>query len=148
MISDVGAFMKQIIIIAGGIISLTIMIAIFVAILVVSVFKEDTVAAWNNSRNVIENSSTQINDMFSFVKGKRDDVMARYQSLENSESCNQLVSKLLDSVEKALAEGSLLLPRSSIEQIFAIKNSLNDSSSPAQSFACEQAIQFIDRINP
>ncbi|MDF7278022.1 hypothetical protein NFF74_10870 [Proteus mirabilis] len=128
--------MKQIIIIAGGIISLTIMIAIFVAILVVSVFKEDTVAAWNNSRNVIENSSTQINDMFSFVKGKRDDVMARYQSLENSESCNQLVSKL-DSVEKALAEGSLLLPRSSIEQIFAIKNSLNDSSSPAQSFACE-----------
>lgn len=94
MISDVGAFMKQIIIIAGGIISLTIMIAIFVAILVVSVFKEDTVAAWNNSRNVIENSSTQINDMFSFVKGKRDDVMARYQSLENSESCNQLVSKL------------------------------------------------------
>ena len=132
MISDVGAFMKQIIIIAGGIISLTIMIAIFVAILVVSVFKEDTVAAWNNSRNVIENSSTQINDMFSFVKGKRDDVMARYQSLENSESCNQLVSKL-DSVEKALAEGSLLLPRSSIEQIFAIKNSLNDSSSPAQS---------------
>ena len=48
MISDVGAFMKQIIIIAGGIISLTIMIAIFVAILVVSVFKEDTVAAWNN----------------------------------------------------------------------------------------------------
>ncbi|HEK2657549.1 TPA: hypothetical protein SMT42_001946, partial [Proteus mirabilis] len=133
MISDVGAFMKQIIIIAGGIISLTIMIAIFVAILVVSVFKEDTVAAWNNSRNVIENSSTQINDMFSFVKGKRDDVMARYQSLENSESCNQLVSKL-DSVEKALAEGSLLLPRSSIEQIFTIKNSLNDSSSPAQSF--------------
>ncbi|ARX34587.1 hypothetical protein I4905_06325 [Proteus mirabilis] len=147
MISDAGAFMKQIIIIAGGIISLTIMIAIFVAILVVSVFKEDTVAAWNNSRNVIENSSIQINDMFSFVKGKRDDVMARYQSLENSESCNQLVSKL-DSVEKALAEGSLLLPRSSIEQIFAIKNSLNDSSSPAQSFACEQAIQFIDRINP
>lgn len=123
MISDVGAFMKQIIIIAGGIISLTIMIAIFVAILVVSVFKEDTVAAWNNSRNVIENSSTQINDMFSFVKGKRDDVMARYQSLENSESCNQLVSKL-DSVEKALAEGSLLLPRSSIEQIFAIKIAL------------------------
>lgn len=139
--------MKQIIIIAGGIISLTIMIAIFVAILVVSVFKEDTVAAWNNSRNVIENSSTQINQIFSLVKGKRDDVMARYQSLENSESCNQLVSKL-DGVEKALAEGSLLLPRTSIEQIFAIKNSLNDSSSPVQSVACEQAIQFIDRINP
>ena len=46
--------------------------------------------------------------------------LARYQSLENSESFNQLVSKL-DSVEKHSRKVVCLLPRSSIEQIFAIK---------------------------
>ncbi len=62
--------------------------AIFVAILVVSVFKEDTVAAWNNSRNVVK-KTPQHKSTICFLLSKVSVMMslARYQSLENSESC-------------------------------------------------------------
>ena len=50
-----GFYMKQILIITGGVLSLTIMLAILVAILMVSVIKENTDEFWSESREVIEN---------------------------------------------------------------------------------------------
>lgn len=71
--------MKQIIIIAGGIISLTIMIAIFVAILVVSVFKKIPLLLGIIAVMLLKTPQHKSTICFSFVS---DDVMARYQSLE------------------------------------------------------------------
>lgn len=88
--------MKQILIIAGGILSLTIMLAILVAILIVSAIKENTAEFWSESRELIENSSSTVRKTLSTVEAKRDTLMAIYQSKENNGSCQQLAEKLND----------------------------------------------------
>ncbi|WP_286146114.1 hypothetical protein [Shigella sp. FC1967] len=92
--------MKQILIIAGGILSLTIILAILVAILIVSVVKENSDEFLNESCEVIENSSSTVRKTLSTVEAKRDTLMAVYQSKDNYGSCQQLTEKL-DDVEKS-----------------------------------------------
>lgn len=138
--------MKQILIILGGILSLTIMLAILVAILIVSVIKENSAEFWNESREVIENSSSTVNATLSTVKAKRDTLMAIYQSKDNNGSCQQLAEKLND-IEKALSNGNLMLPRSAKEQVSMIKNAFDGSTSPTKNIACEQALQVITDLS-
>ncbi|SUC01312.1 Uncharacterised protein [Proteus vulgaris] len=138
--------MKQILIIAGGLLSLTIMLAIFIAILMVSVFKETTAEIWNEGREVIENSSSKMSETISTVEAKRDTLMAIYKSKENHGSCQQLAQKL-NEVDSALSNGHLILPRSAVEQIATIKNAFDESTSPTRNIACEQAIQVIDNLS-
>ncbi len=138
--------MKQILIILGGILSLTIMLAILVAILIVSVIKENSAEFWNESHEVIENSSSTVNATLSTVKAKRDTLMAIYQSKDNNGSCQQLAEKLND-IEKALSNGNLMLPRSAKEQVSMIKNAFDGSTSPTKNIACEQALQVITDLS-
>ncbi|MBG6027462.1 hypothetical protein [Proteus columbae] len=138
--------MKQILIILGGILSLTIMLAILVAILIVSVIKENTAEFWSESHEVIENSSSTVNETLSSVKAKRDTLMAIYQSKDNNGSCQQLAEKLND-IEKALSNGNLMLPRSAKEQVSTIKNAFDGSTSPTKNIACEQALQVITDLS-
>ncbi|MCK9781536.1 hypothetical protein GY03_02475 [Proteus vulgaris] len=138
--------MKQILIIAGGILSLTIILAILVAILIVSVVKENTYEFLNESREVIENSSSTVRKTLSTVEAKRDTLMAVYQSKDNYGSCQQLTEKL-DDVEKALSNGNLILPRAAKEQILTIKNDFDGSTSPMKNIACKQALQVINDLS-
>ncbi|MEQ5224314.1 hypothetical protein ABN220_01565 [Proteus cibi] len=138
--------MKQILIIAGGILSLTIMLAILVAILIVSVIKENTAEFWSESYEVIENSSSTVREAISTVEAKRDTLMAIYQSKENNGSCQQLAEKLND-VEKALSNGNLTLPQPAKEQISTIKNAFDGSTSPTKNIACERALQVINDLS-
>ncbi|WP_193016856.1 hypothetical protein [Proteus sp. FME41] len=138
--------MKQILIIAGGLLSLTIMLTIFIAILIVSVFKDNTVEIWNEGREVIENSSSKVNEAMATVEAQRDTLMAIYQSKNNNGSCQQLAEKLND-VESALSNGSLTLPRPAIEQISTIKNAFDGSTSSTKNIACEQALQVINNLS-
>lgn len=138
--------MKQILIILGGILSLTIMLAILVAILIVSVIKENSAEFWNESHEVIENSSSTVNATLSTVKAKRDTLMAIYQSKDNNGSCQQLAEKLND-IEKALSNGNLMLSRSAKEQVSMIKNAFDGSTSPTKNIACEQALQVITDLS-
>lgn len=138
--------MKQILIIAGGILSLTIMLAILAAILIVSVIKENTDELWSESREVIENSSSTVREALSTVEVKRDTLMAIYQSKDNNGSCQQLAEKLND-VEKALSDGKLVLPRPEKEQISTIKNAFDGSTAPSKNIACEQALQVINDLS-
>ncbi|WIV86974.1 hypothetical protein [Proteus appendicitidis] len=138
--------MKQILIILGGILSLTIMLAILVAILIVSVIKENSAEFWSESHEVIENSSSTVNATLSTVKAKRDTLMAIYQSKDNNGSCQQLAEKLND-IEKALSNGNLMLPRSAKEQVSMIKNAFDGSTSPTKNIACEQALQVITDLS-
>ncbi|WP_099075583.1 hypothetical protein [Proteus alimentorum] len=138
--------MKQILIIAGGILSLTIMLAILAAILIVSVIKENTPEFWSESREVIENSSSTVRETLSTIESKRDTLMAIYQSKDNNGSCQQLAEKLND-VEKALSDGKLMLPRPAKEQISTIKNAFDGSTSPSRNIACEQALQVINDLS-
>ncbi|QEZ92486.1 hypothetical protein [Proteus sp. CD3] len=138
--------MKQILIILGGILSLTIMLAILVAILIVSVIKENSAEFWSESHEVIENSSSTVNATLSTVKAKRDTLMAIYQSKDNNGSCQQLAEKLND-IEKALSNGNLMLPRSAKEQVSMIKNAFYGSTSPTKNIACEQALQVITDLS-
>ncbi len=138
--------MKQILIILGGILSLTIMLAILVAILIVSVIKENTAEFWSESHEVIENSSSTVNETLSSVKAKRDTLIAIYQSKDNNGSCQQLAEKLND-IEKALSTGNLMLPRSAKEQVSTIKNAFDGSTSPTKNIACEQALQVITDLS-
>ena len=138
--------MKQILIIAGGILSLTIMLAILVAILIVSVIKENTAEFWSESRELIENSSSTVRKTLSTVEAKLDTLMAIYQSKDNNGSCQQLAEKLND-VEKALSNGNLTLSRPAKEQISTIKNAFDGSTSPTKNIACEQAIQVITDLS-
>lgn len=138
--------MKQILIIAGGILSLTIMLAILAAILIVSVVKDNTAEFWNESREVIESSSSTVRETLSNVEAKRDTLMAIYQSKDNNGSCQQLAEKL-NNVEKALSNGNLILPRPAKEQISTIKNAFDGSTSPTKNIACEQALQVINDLS-
>lgn len=138
--------MKQILIIGGGLLSLTIMLAIFIAILMVSIFKESTAEIWSEGREVIENSSSTVRETISTVEKKRDTFMAIYQSKNNNESC-QLLAEKLNNVEQALSNGSLTLSRPAIEQISTIKNAFDGSSSPTKNIACEQALQVINNLS-
>ncbi|QIG05869.1 hypothetical protein [Proteus sp. ZN5] len=138
--------MKQILIIAGGILSLTIILAILVAILIVSAIKENTAEFWNESREMIESSSSTVRETLSNVDAKRDTLMAIYQSKDNNGSCQQLAEKLND-VEKALSNGNLTLPRPAKEQISTIKNAFDGSTSPTKNIACEQALQVINDLS-
>ncbi|HEK2896196.1 TPA: hypothetical protein SMT94_000281 [Proteus mirabilis] len=138
--------MKQIFIIAGGILSLTIMLAILAAILIVSVVKDNTAEFWNESREVIESSSSTVRETLSSVEAKRDTLMAIYQSKDNNGSCQQLAEKL-NNVEKALSNGNLILPRPAKEQISTIKNAFDGSTSPTKNIACEQALQVINDLS-
>ncbi|UBH60419.1 hypothetical protein [Proteus vulgaris] len=138
--------MKQVFIIAGGLLSLTIMLAIFIAILMVSVFKETTAEIWNKGREVIESSSSKMSETISTVEAKRDTFMAVYRSKENNGSCQQLAQKL-NEVESGLSNGSLILPRSAVEQISTIKNAFDKSTSSTRNIACKQAIQVIDNLS-
>lgn len=138
--------MKQILIIAGGILSLTIMLAILVAIIIVSVIKENTTEFCSESRELIENSSSTVRKTLSTVEAKRDTLMAIYQSKDNNGSCQQLAEKLND-VEKALSNGNLTLSRPAKEQISTIKNAFDGSTSPTKNIACEQAIQVITDLS-
>lgn len=139
-------YMKQILIITGGVLSLTIMLAILVAILIESVIKENTDEFWSESHEVIENSSSTLRETFSTVEAKHDTLMALYQSKDNNGSCQQLAEKLND-VEKALSNGNLVLPRPAKEQISTIKNAFNGSTSPTKNIACEQALQVINELS-
>ncbi|ODQ05281.1 MULTISPECIES: hypothetical protein [Enterobacterales] len=138
--------MKQILIIAGGILSLTIILAILVAILIVSVVKENSDEFLNESCEVIENSSSTVRKTLSTVEAKRDTLMAVYQSKDNYGSCQQLTEKL-DDVEKALSNGNLILPRAAKEQILTIKNDFDGSTSPMKNIACKQALQVINDLS-
>lgn len=138
--------MKQILIIAGGILSLTIMLAILAAILIVSVVKDNTAEFWNESREVIESSSSTVRETLSSVEAKHDTLMAIYQSKDNNGSCQQLAEKL-NNVEKALSNGNLILPRPAKEQISTIKNAFDGSTSPTKNIACEQALQVINDLS-
>ncbi|QAV24926.1 hypothetical protein PH4a_16920 [Proteus hauseri] len=138
--------MKKILIIAGGMLSLTIILAILVAILIVTFIKEEGAGVWQDSRDIIQRQSVPITQVISSAQKHSDSLVNYYQSLDNSENCQQLAAKL-SSIEAALANGSLVLPRASIAQIFSIKNRLNGVSTSAKNLSCEQATKVIDTLS-
>lgn len=133
--------MKKILIIAGGMLSLAIILTILAAIFMVTFIKEEGAGIWENSREI-----TQRQSVISLAKEQSRDLINNNRSLESSENCQQLATKL-NSIERSLANGNLALPRASIEQIFAIKNRLNGASTPVKSLACEQATRVIDALS-
>ncbi|WP_064720181.1 hypothetical protein [Proteus hauseri] len=138
--------MKKILIIAGGMLSLAIILAILVAILIVTFIKEDGAGVWQDSRDIIQRQSVPITQIISSAQKQSDSLVNYYQSLDNSENCQQLAAKL-SSIEAALANGRLVLPRASIAQIFSIKNRLNGASTSAKNLTCEQATNVIDTLS-
>ncbi|OAT37559.1 hypothetical protein [Proteus myxofaciens] len=135
--------MKQILIIAGGILSLTIMLAIFLAILIVSVFREEVADIWEDSNQVIQISSVQASNNTFVFNDRGGAVKVSNLSLFRAHSCNTLASKL-NKIENALAKGSLSLSSSALEQVFMIKNAFDGSILPTKNIACEKANQVID----
>lgn len=138
--------MKQLLIIAGGVLSLTIMLTTLIAILFVSIFKDEANNIWEEGHEVIETSSSKVNEAISIIEEKRDTLRIAYEGKNNNGSCQQLAEKLTD-IEKSLSNGSLILPRSAIEQISTIGNAFEGASSATENIACEQAIQIIDNIS-
>lgn len=140
--------MKQVIIITGGILSLTIILMIYVAIFMVTVIKDEPVEIGSEAGEMIQNTQiTHALPAVSTVQEKQRYLSNGYSVVDNADNCNQLALKL-EEVENSLANKSLSLPRSSIEQIFMIKNAFDTlSPSSTQTIDCEQAIKVINGLS-
>lgn len=81
--------MKQAIIITGGILSLTLMLVILVAIIFVSFFREES-NTWENKRDVIQHSSIDINRDNLEPQEKSKALLAIYQRTNYKANISQL----------------------------------------------------------
>lgn len=136
--------MKQIIIIVGGLLSLTMMLAMFIAILLVSIFNNETSEVWNFQT---DNIQTRIQSSTSILEDNaQENSISEYpQLLTQSERCQILMAKL-NYIENSLANKKLSLSVSALDKIYAIKNALLHSTSSINSASCEQAISVIDSV--